>query len=114
MRFRISIAATRGCRAQCAGLGGARQAQAWPTSHETAWSILALTDRMRVTGELEANYDYSLAVNLEMEVQGEFTPANVTNSELTSIPVSDLAANEVNFSTSAAARETAVSTTRSI
>ncbi|MCA9977419.1 MAG: hypothetical protein KC413_16785, partial [Anaerolineales bacterium] len=75
----------------------ARQAQAWPTSHETAWSILALTDWMRVTGELEANYDYSLAVNLEMEVQGEFTPANVTNSELTSIPVSDLAANEVNF-----------------
>lgn len=75
----------------------ARQAQSWPTSHETAWSILALTAWMRATGELDANYNYNLAVNLETAAQGQFTPDNVTTNERTSIPVSDLAADAVNF-----------------
>lgn len=75
----------------------ARQAQSWSTTHETAWSILALTRWMEATGELDANYDYSLAANLKVEVQGAFTPDNVTTSEYTAIPVSDLAADEVNF-----------------
>ncbi len=52
----------------------ARQAQHWSTSHETAWSILALTNWMAATGELEANFDYTLAVNLQPEIQGTFTP----------------------------------------
>lgn len=41
----------------------ARTANHWPTTQENAWSIIALTDWMVHTGELEASYDWSVALN---------------------------------------------------
>ncbi len=38
----------------------ARQGDAWETTQETSWSILALTRWMQHTGELHPDYDYSV------------------------------------------------------
>jgi alpha-2-macroglobulin len=43
----------------------ARTISTWSTSHETAWSLLALTDWLAATGELAANYDWALALNTQ-------------------------------------------------
>ena len=41
----------------------ARAADAWETTQETAWAILALTDWMIVRGELKPNYAFTVTVN---------------------------------------------------
>lgn len=78
-------------------LMAARTAQYWSTGHETAWSIHALTGWMAATGELDADFEYQLNVNLDTRAEGQFTPANVTESESLSIPLNDLIADDVNF-----------------
>ncbi len=75
----------------------ARQAQLWETPYDTAWSIMALAGWMAKTGELEANFNYALALNLQPEIQGTFTPQNITANERTVVPLSDLVPNAVNF-----------------
>lgn len=75
----------------------ARTAQHWPTAHETAWSILALTDWMAASGELDAGYDYQLNVNTETLVEGQFSSDNITSSEARAIPMDELVPGEVNY-----------------
>lgn len=75
----------------------ARRAQLWATPHDTAWSIMALANWMARTGELEANFNYTLAVNLQPEIQGTFTRQNITANERTAIPLSELVPDAVNF-----------------
>lgn len=58
----------------------ARTADAWETTQETAWAVMALTDWMVATGELNPDYTYSAALNGEMLTEGEATPANVRDS----------------------------------
>jgi hypothetical protein len=41
----------------------ARRADHWETPYETAWAIIALTDAMLVTQELEADYAWGVALN---------------------------------------------------
>ncbi len=41
----------------------ARKAGIWETTQETAWSLIALTDWMDATGELEGTYDYGASLN---------------------------------------------------
>ncbi len=67
-----------------------RTAEVWPSLHQTAWSVLALSDWMVASGELDANYAYQLNVNLQPESSGAFTPEMVTESELIEVPVDDL------------------------
>jgi hypothetical protein len=75
----------------------ARQAGHWPTGQENAWSILALTDWMAATGELDANYLYQVLVNGEQLADGQFGRDNVTENVDLSVPVGDLVQNEPNF-----------------
>ena len=75
----------------------ARTAQTWPTHHETAWSLYALTDWLAVSGELDASYDYQVAVNATPLTQGTFTPETVTESESIAVPVRNLLLDETNF-----------------
>jgi hypothetical protein len=44
-------------------LMSARKKDAWETTQETAWSVMALTDWMKYTGELKANYTYGVTLN---------------------------------------------------
>lgn len=78
-------------------LMAARGAQLWSTSHETAWTLLALTEWMVASGELDANYDYSLEVNLQPVTDGRFTTSTITNSRNLALPVGELLQEEANF-----------------
>ena len=53
----------------------ARRADAWETTQETAWAVMALTDWMVTTGELNPAYRYSAALNGDTLTQAEATPA---------------------------------------
>ncbi|MCI0397315.1 MAG: Ig-like domain-containing protein [Chloroflexi bacterium] len=75
----------------------ARTAGRWPTGQDTAWSILALSDWMAATSELEADYGYQVNINGRQLTSGQFDRSNVTGSESLAVPMSDLLPEEVNF-----------------
>ena len=58
-------------------LMSARKANRWDTTQENAWAIIALTDWMAATGELEGNYDWQVQLNGTTLGQGTVTPQNV-------------------------------------
>ena len=49
----------------------------WDGTQATAWSLMALTDWMIVSGELSADYVYQVAFNQQLIGEGSFTSANV-------------------------------------
>ena len=75
----------------------ARELVYWPTLHEGAWSMLALTDVMTATGELDAAYDYAVAMNFEPVAEGQFTPADVARADLVTIPIDEMLIDELNY-----------------
>jgi hypothetical protein len=77
-------------------LMGAREGGIWETTQENAWSILALTDWMAVTRELEGAYDWGVLVNETTLGEGSVTPDNVDETVKLQIEVADLLADEVN------------------
>jgi uncharacterized protein YfaS (alpha-2-macroglobulin family) len=48
----------------------ARSGGHWETTQETAWSLIALTDWMTATGELDTDYDFDVALNGQELVSG--------------------------------------------
>jgi uncharacterized protein YfaS (alpha-2-macroglobulin family) len=54
-----------------------RKADRWETTQENAWAIMALTDWMLATGELEGDYDWQVLLNDEELGQGTVTPETV-------------------------------------
>ena len=71
----------------------ARTADAWETSQETAWALMALADWLTVSDELNADYDFSVSVNGESQGSGN---AADTDAILTEIPVTDLLSDVAN------------------
>ncbi len=78
-------------------LMSARTANNWPTPFETAWSILALTDWMVASGELNADYRYSFSLNGREMESGSFDEQNLTEAVQTSVPMRNLMPEEANF-----------------
>ncbi len=75
----------------------ARQADAWETTQETAWAVMALTDWMQVTGELKANYTFNVSVNdKSIASNQQASPDTIRQSVNLQIPVKDLLTGEVN------------------
>ncbi|MFQ3534713.1 MAG: Ig-like domain-containing protein [Aggregatilineales bacterium] len=75
----------------------ARGADAWETTQETAWSVMALVDWMRVTGELQPNYTFGVALNDAVLVSGERADAsNVRESLTLRVQVADLLRDQLN------------------
>ena len=58
-------------------LMSARTANRWETTQENAWAIIALTDWMAATGELEGDYDWRVELNGQALGQGTVTPETV-------------------------------------
>jgi alpha-2-macroglobulin len=75
----------------------ARTAGHWPSTYETAWSIHALADWMVVTGELNADYDYSFRSNLVPLAEGAFNQDKLDETVNVSIPLNTLSHEDVNF-----------------
>jgi hypothetical protein len=74
----------------------AREGDHWQTTQETAWAVLAFTDWMTLTGELQANYEYSLTVNRETLAQTTVSPETVREGQVLRVDVADLLRDEVN------------------
>jgi hypothetical protein len=49
----------------------AREGRSWPTAYETAWSLIALTDYMLITDDVDPDYTWSLAFNGVTLADGE-------------------------------------------
>ncbi len=55
-----------------------RKADSWETTQETAWAVMALTDYMSASGELNPNYSYTAMLNDQQLAQGAVTPDQAT------------------------------------
>jgi len=73
-----------------------RQEGCWETTQETAWAIIALTDWMVHSRELEGAYRYEVDLNGELMGEGAVTPQTVDQSTRLQVAVRDLLADEVN------------------
>jgi len=74
----------------------ARTADHWETTQETAWSLIALTDWMVATGELDAEYGWGVRLNGENLTTGEVTPETVREVEEIRVAVTELLLDEAN------------------
>ncbi len=74
----------------------ARRDGYWETTQETAWAILALTDWMSTTGELEGTYDWHVVVNGTELGAGSVDSDNVDETTELQIAVADLLADTAN------------------
>lgn len=74
-----------------------RKARAWETTQETAWAVMALTSWMIESGELQAEYAYSVAVNGENLLSGQATPATVKERQTLVVEVANLLKDEANL-----------------
>jgi hypothetical protein len=74
----------------------ARQGGIWETTQETAWALIALTDWMVETGELNAAYDYIVSLNQAEKVSGSVTPEKVQQSVKFTVPLANLLADASN------------------
>jgi uncharacterized protein YfaS (alpha-2-macroglobulin family) len=78
----------------------------WQTTQENVWSIWALTDYMVATGELLADYDYTLWINGAVQIEGTANAATLDEAAHVQIAAEDLrhtASNEVVIERSAKA-----------
>jgi uncharacterized protein YfaS (alpha-2-macroglobulin family) len=74
----------------------ARKFGYWETTQETAWALIGLTDWMKTTGELKADYDYALFLNDKSIEEGHFAPKDVKTPVKLQIAIKDLIADQAN------------------
>ncbi len=77
-------------------LMAARSVDAWATTQETTWSVLALTDYMLATNELSANYGFTLTFNRKPAANGTITPATARDTQTLNVQVADLLTDRAN------------------
>lgn len=80
----------------------ARNGDAWETTQETAWAVMALSDWMVVTNELNPSYTFGLGLNGSQQTLADDTATsqNATESERLVFEVNELltdAANRLTF-----------------
>ncbi len=74
-----------------------REAGRWATTQENAWAIIALTDWLQASGELEADYDWQVTLNDESLGEGTVTPANLNDPVQMRVAVAELLRGEANL-----------------
>ncbi|MEN9934619.1 MAG: hypothetical protein RLZZ387_1198 [Chloroflexota bacterium] len=74
----------------------ARKLGVWETTQESAWAVIALTDWMALTGELQGAYDYGVWLNGAERAAGSVTPGTVDTPVELRVPVSELRADQGN------------------
>ncbi len=62
----------------------------WRTTQENAWSLIALTDWMRATGELKGDYEFAAQLNTEIVAQGRASARTITETTRVSVPLAAL------------------------
>ncbi len=74
----------------------ARRGDAWESTQETSWAVMGLTDWMVASGELQANYTYTVALNGSTVGNGTANAANLRDTQTLSLDVSKLLADQLN------------------
>jgi alpha-2-macroglobulin len=74
----------------------ARDADAWETTQETAWAVMAFNDWMLATDELNANYEFTVRLNDDEIIEGQASTENVTEDEVQTIAIDQLLLDELN------------------
>ncbi len=74
----------------------ARTADAWETTQETSWAVMALTDWMVTTGELKPDYSYSASLNGQTLTEGKATTDTVRDSVQLTVDIKDMLAQQAN------------------
>jgi alpha-2-macroglobulin len=78
-------------------LMSARQAGHWQTPFETTWSLIALTDWMVATGELDASFTYEIRANTATLGEGSYTMDDAARVDRFSVPLRDVQPDEPVF-----------------
>jgi len=73
-----------------------RQADAWETTQETAWAVMALTDWMRVSQELNPDYAYQVSLNNTILGSGVASPNTVFDIETLQVDVTEMIQGQAN------------------
>ncbi|MBW4436591.1 MAG: Ig-like domain-containing protein [Pleurocapsa minor GSE-CHR-MK-17-07R] len=73
-------------------LMSARTGDDWQTTQETAWSVLAVTDWLAASGDLNANYGYLVSANDTQVADGLVTRQNVLQTASVALDIADLRA----------------------
>lgn len=68
----------------------------WAGTQETAWTLMALTDFMVASGELAADYDYEVAFNGELRLQGTAGAGTLRETQQLQIDISELFPDQLN------------------
>lgn len=68
----------------------------WHGTQETAWTLMGLTRFMQATGELEANFEYEVAVNGNLLYGQTVTPDNIRETTELQVALEDLLTDELN------------------
>jgi len=77
-------------------LMAARSGGHWETTQETAWALIALTDWMVATRELDAEYEFDVKLNGEELASGTADRSTVLEPTTLQIEVADLARRQAN------------------
>ncbi len=78
-------------------LMSARSADRWQSTHETAWALIALTEWMAATGELQGRYSWTVALNGQERGRGDVTPATVEQAQTLRVAIGELLADAMNI-----------------
>ena len=73
-----------------------RELGRWSTTQETTWSLIALTNWMIKSGELDSNYEYAIGLNGEMLTEGQVDKDNLTENIKLNIEMDQLLKDELN------------------
>ena len=71
-------------------LMNAREGGRWPSTQETAWTLIGFTDWMKATGELTPDYSWALKLNENVVGTGTATKDNVQQSTVITEPIAAL------------------------
>ena len=74
----------------------ARRGDAWESTQETAWAVMGLTDWMSISGELKANYNYTVALNGNGIGDGKAGPDTLRDTQTLTVDVKKLLTDQVN------------------
>lgn len=74
----------------------ARRGDAWETTQETAWAVMALTNWMEVSGELKADYGYTVSVNDKPITSGKASAETLRETVTLQVQVADLLRGQAN------------------
>ena len=68
----------------------------WASTQETAWTLMALTDWMVASGELEADFQYEIALNGELQGSGEANAATLRDTWQMQVDITELFTDQLN------------------